>query len=144
MLGIFILWGIMVSMETINSPYENLLKMYIAEKKKGFCKIGISYRKELTNPHANFHGGAIASIIDTATVQGLRTIFPEGPYLSVEVNIRYKKPSNSTELFAEARPKQLRGKFFVTEVRVIDKDDNLFAQAEVKSFLPAWKANEKN
>jgi len=129
-------------MERINSPYEDLLDMYVAEKMRGFCKIGISYRKELTNPHGNYHGGAIASIIDTATVQGLRTIFPEGPYLTVDVNIRYKKPSNSRELFAEARPRHLRGKFFSTEIKVIDKERNLVAEAWVKSFLPEWKVKE--
>ena len=129
----------MNSMERINSPYEKLLDMYIVEKSEGFCKIGISYRKELTNPHGNFHGGAISSIIDTATVQGLRTIFPEGPYLTVDVNIRYKKPTNSAEIFAESRPRQLKGKFFITEVKVTDKDNNLVAEAVVKSFLPAWE-----
>lgn len=126
-------------MEKINSPYENLLDMYIAKKEEGFCRIGLVYQKELTNPHGNYHGGAIASIIDTATVQGLRTIFPKGPYLTVDVNIRYKKPTNSAEIFAEARPKQLKGKFFITEVKVIDKDNNLIAEAKVKSFLPAWE-----
>jgi len=129
----------MNSKERINSPYENLLDMYIVDKSEGFCKIGISYRKELTNPHGNFHGGAISSIIDTAAVQGLRTIFPKGPYLTADVNIRYKKPINSAEIFAEARPKQLKGKFFITEVKVIDKDNNLVAEAQVKSFLPAWE-----
>jgi len=129
----------MNSMERINSPYEKLLDMYIVEKSEGFCKIGISYRKELTNPHGNFHGGAISSIIDTAAVQGLRTIFPEGPYLTVDINIRYKKPTNSAEIFAESRPRQLKGKFFITEVKVIDKDNNLVAEAVVKSFLPAWE-----
>ena len=125
-------------MERINSPYENLLDMYIAEKKEGFCKIGIAYRKELTNPHGNYHGGTIASIIDTAAVQGLRTIFAEGPYLTVDVNIRYKKASNSNELFAEARPQHLKGKFFKTEVKVLDKENKLIAEARVKSFLPQW------
>jgi uncharacterized protein (TIGR00369 family) len=129
-------------MERMNSPYENLLDMYIVEKRDGFCKIGISYRKELTNPHGNYHGGAIASIIDTAVVQGPRTIFPKGPYLTVDVNIRYKKPSNSGELFAEARPRHLRGKFFSTEIKVIDKEQNLVAEAQVKSFLPEWKIEE--
>ena len=126
-------------MERISSPYENLLDMYIVEKSQGFCRIGISYRKELTNPHGNYHGGTIASIIDTATVQGLRTVFPKGPYLTVDVNIRYKKPSNSPELFAEARPRHLRGKFFSTEVRVMDKGQNLVAEAQAKSFLPEWE-----
>ena len=129
-------------MEKINSPYENLLEMYIVDKSEGFCKIGISYRKELTNPHGNYHGGTIASIIDTATVQGLRTIFPKGPYLTVNVNIRYKKPSNSPELFAEARSQYLRGKFFSTEIKVLDKEQNLVAEAQVKSFLPEWQAKQ--
>jgi uncharacterized protein (TIGR00369 family) len=126
-------------MEKMISPFENLLDMYIAEKSQGFCKIGISYRKELTNPHGNYHGGVIASIIDTATVQGLRTIFPEGPYLTVDIDIRYKKPSNSPQLFAEARPRHLRAKFFITEVKVIDKEQNLVAEAQVKSFIPTWE-----
>lgn len=126
-------------MERMISPYENLLGMYIAEKRQGFCRIGMPYRKEITNPHGNIHGGAIASIIDTATVQGLRTIFSQGPYLTVDVSIRYKKPSSSLEIFAESRPRHLKGKFFVSDVRVIDKEGNILAEAQVKSFLPAWK-----
>ena len=62
-------------MGKICSPYENLLDMYVVEKKEGFAKIGIAYRKELLNPHGYFHGGVIASIVDTAVVQGLITIF---------------------------------------------------------------------
>jgi uncharacterized protein (TIGR00369 family) len=125
-------------MEKINSPYESLLDMYVAEKREGFCRIGISYRKELTNPHGNFHGGVIASIIDTATVQGLRTIFPRGPYLTVSLEIRYKNPSNALEIFAEARPQHLRGKFFRSNVIVLDKEGRVIAESQVKSFLPTW------
>ena len=126
-------------MEKMISPYENLLEMYIAQKQEGFCKIGLAYRKELTNPHGNIHGGAIASLIDTATVQGLRTIFPQGPYLTVDVKIRYKRPSQSMEIFAEARPRHFKGKFFVTEIKVLDKENRLIAEAQLKSFLPEWK-----
>ncbi|KPK97397.1 MAG: hypothetical protein AMJ95_09150 [Omnitrophica WOR_2 bacterium SM23_72] len=133
----------MDSIEEINSPYENLLEMKVVERDEGFCRIGISHRKELTNPHGNFHGGAIASIIDTATVQGLRTIFPKGPYLTVDVNIRYKKPTYSPEIFAEARPRHLRGKFFISEIKVVDKENQLVAEAQVKSFLPGWEKGAK-
>jgi len=126
-------------MEKINSPYENLLNMHIVEKGKGFCKIGIPYKKKLTNPHGNFHGGAISSIIDTAAVQGLRTIFPKGPYLTVSMEIRFKSPSNSQGLYAEATPQHLRGKFFKTVISVYDKEGKDIAGAEVKSFLPEWE-----
>ena len=125
-------------MEKIKYPYENFLDMYIVEKKEGFCKIGLTYRKELTNPHGNFHGGVIASIIDTAAVQGLNTIFPKGSHLTVDLGIRYKNPSNAAEIFAEARPRHLKGKFFITDVRVLDRENKLIAWAKVKSFLPEF------
>ena len=123
-------------MEKINSPYENLLRMFIAEKREGFCKIGLLYRKEVTNPHGNFHGGAIVSVVDTAVVQGLRTVFSQGPYLTVDLHIRFKSPSQSAQIFAEARPSHLKGKFFRTDVRILDNENKLIAEADVKSFLP--------
>lgn len=126
----------------MHSPYENLLDMHITEKREGFCKIALPYRRELTNPHGYFHGGAIVSIVDTATVQALRTIFPQGPYFTVNLEIRYKNPSNSLEIFAEAKTRQLKGKFFISEVKVTDKENNLIAEALVKSFLPQW-SNDK-
>lgn len=125
-------------MQEINSPFEKLLKMHIMDRREGFCKIGITYRKDLTNPHGFFHGGAISSIIDTAAVQGLRTVFTQGPYFTVNLNIRYKNLTNSPEIFAEARPAHFKGKFFRTEVKVMDKENKLIAEAEVKSFLPKW------
>jgi uncharacterized domain 1 len=125
-------------MEKINSPYENFLGMQIVEKKPGFSRICLPYKKDLTNPYANFHGGAIAGIIDTAAVQSLRMIFPSGPYLTVSLEIRYKDSSNSSEIFAEARARHLRGKFFVIDVKVMDKESNIIAEGKVKSFLPDW------
>jgi uncharacterized protein (TIGR00369 family) len=129
-------------MEKIASPYENFLQMSIVEKREGFCKIKLCYRKELTNPHGNFHGGVIASIIDTATVQSLRTVMAQGPFLTVQLEIRYKSPSDSSELFAQAYPTHLKGKFFVTQVEVVDKDNHLIAEGKVKSFLPAWNSKQ--
>ncbi len=131
----------MCTMDETNPPYECLLKMYFVERKEGFCKIGMAYCRELTNPHGNFHGGAIAGIIDSATVQGLRTVAPYGPYPTVDLSVRFKRPSRSAELFAEARPRHLKGKFFESEVRVLDKENKLVAEAKVKSFLPNWKNN---
>jgi uncharacterized protein (TIGR00369 family) len=125
-------------MERINSPFEQLLDMRIAEKALGFCKISLSKKESLTNPHGNFHGGVIASIIDTAAVQALFTLCPEGPFLTVDLEVRYKKPSSCADIFAEARPSHLKGKFFKTEVLVRDDQGQIIAQAFVKSFIPAY------
>lgn len=131
-------------MQKINSPYETFLNMHIVEKKEGYCKVGLPYRKELTNPHGNFHGGVIPGIIDTAAVQGLLTIFPKGPFLTVDMQVRFKSPSNSSEIFAESRPKHLKGKFFVSDIKVLDKDNKLIAEAQVKSFLPEYNIEKIN
>ena len=125
-------------MERINSPFEQFLDMRIAEKAQGFCKISISKKEELTNPHGNFHGGAIASIIDTAAVQSLLTLHLQGPFLTVDLEVRYKKPSSSEHIFAEAKPAHLKGKFFKTEVLVRDAEDQLIAVGSVKSFIPSY------
>ncbi|MBN2121226.1 MAG: PaaI family thioesterase [Candidatus Omnitrophica bacterium] len=129
-------------MEKINSPYEELLGMYVVERKEGFCKIGLSYRKELTNPHGKFHGGLIASIIDTAAVQALRTLEPKGPFLTANLEIRYLSSSSQGQIFAQGISSHLKGKFFVTQVKVLDKNNELIAEARVKSFLPSWQADK--
>ena len=125
-------------MERINSPFEQLLDVRIAEKAQGFCKISLSKKESLTNPHGNFHGGVIASIIDTAAVQALLTVCPQGPFLTVDLEVRYKKPSSCEHIFAEARPSHIRGKFFRTAVLVHDSQDKLIAEGVVKSFIPAY------
>ncbi|MDD5005333.1 MAG: PaaI family thioesterase [Candidatus Omnitrophica bacterium] len=130
-------------MDITHSPFENFLKMYVAEKGKDFCKIGLSHRKDLTNPHGIFHGGVIASIADTAAVQSLHILYPTGgPYFTVSLSITYKNPTSAKEIFAEARSRHLRSKFFKTDVTITDSDNKLIAQAEVKSFLPNYKQDK--
>ena len=58
------------------------------------------------------------------------------------MEIRYKSPSNSPEIFAEAKPQHLKGKFFKTNITVLDKEGKAIAEAEVKSFLPEWQNNQ--
>jgi len=123
-------------------PFERLLQIYPVEKREGFSKIGLAYREELTNPHGHFHGGAIAAFVDMAVVQGLLTLPITGPFPTVELSVRFKHSSQSPEIFAEARPKQLKGKLFKTEVRIIDNRGKVIAEAEVKSFVLDWKQTE--
>ena len=125
--------------EKIPSSFENFLGISIIEKSEGTCRVGLDYKKEVTNFHGDFHGGAIATLADTAAVQSLRTLTPYSPYLTVNLDIRFKKPSRAARIVAEAKSSHVKGKFFRTEVRVTDPEDQLIAEAEVKSFLPRWK-----
>ena len=125
--------------EIIASPFEQMLKIDIVEKKDGFCRLALSHRREVCNPHGIFHGGVIATLADAAAVQALHSVFPPGPYLTVELTVRYKNPSAAPQLIASARTFYLRGKIFKTDVAVTDSENTLVAEAEVKSLLPSWK-----
>ncbi|MFA5088426.1 MAG: PaaI family thioesterase [Candidatus Omnitrophota bacterium] len=129
-------------MEKMASPYENFLGMYIVEKEegRGKVKIGLPYRKELCNPMGTLHGGAIASLADTAAVQAIRTLVPSGLYLTVGLSVQYKNPAKTPVLFAQAQTAHLRGKIFKSVVEIIDSEGTLCAEAEVTSYLPKWEA----
>lgn len=129
-------------MEEIASPFENFLEMRLLERGQGFSKIGLSYRKEVTNFHGIFHGGAIASVADTAAVQALRSLHP-GPYLTIELIVHYRAPSQAAEIFAEARASHRKTKVFQSEVLITDSEGKLIAEATVKSFLPSWQNKSK-
>ena len=125
--------------ETIPSSFEKFLGIYIIEKSEGACRVGLDYKKEVSNFHGDFHGGVIATLADTAAVQSLRTLTAYSPYLTVNLDIRFKKPTKAAQIVAEAKSSRVKGKFFRSEVRVTDSDDQLIAEVEVKSFLPKWK-----
>jgi len=48
------------------APFEKYLRIKIIKAKDGYAKVKMPYRKEFTNPHGSIHGGAIASLADTA------------------------------------------------------------------------------
>jgi uncharacterized protein (TIGR00369 family) len=126
-------------MEKIPSPLENYLGIEIVEKGQGRCKLSLAYKTEVTNFHKDFHGGAIAALCDAAAVQSLRALTPYHPYLTVNIDIRYKKPSRAAVLYAEGSASHVKGKLFRTAVSVVDSDGVLVAEAEVKSLLPRFQ-----
>src|SRR4030067_1768658 len=56
---------------TNRSPYYQLLKMETLEIRKGKSIIQMPFRKKLTHPYGIVHGGAIASLADSAVAMAL-------------------------------------------------------------------------
>jgi uncharacterized protein (TIGR00369 family) len=126
-------------LEKISSPFENLIGMEIIEKSQGKSIISIRKKDELTNFLGIIHGGVLASICDTAAVQALMTLAPEGPYLTAELAIKYKKPAQSNEIFAHASAKHVKSKFFQTHIEIVDGNKALISTSTVKSLLPNYR-----
>ena len=54
-----------------SSPYYRLLGMEVKEIKEGESRIGMPFKQGLTHPYGIVHGGAIASLADTAVAMAL-------------------------------------------------------------------------
>ncbi len=59
-------------------PYINLLKMKLADIESGEAILELEIRDELKQPQSLLHGGAISSLIDTATAFAAATMLEEG------------------------------------------------------------------
>lgn len=127
-------------MEIIDSPFEDLLGIEILEKNEGSAVIRVSKKKELTNFLGIFHGGVLASIADTAAVQALMGFTTKGPYYSVTLNIKFKKPADCDFITAQAQARHLKSKFFETNITITDPHQVVLAIVTVKSMLPNYSS----
>jgi uncharacterized protein (TIGR00369 family) len=68
-----------------------LLGLTVEEVRQDYCRMRMPYRPELRQPGGVVHGGAIASLIDTAVVPALAWVYPEVPkLLTITLNIRFR------------------------------------------------------
>lgn len=86
-------------------PFSALLGFQIDEVKKDFCRMRLPFRPELRTNGEVVHGGAIASLIDTAAVvavwSNVSADVTRGATASMTVN--YLSGAERVDLLAEAR-----------------------------------------
>ncbi|MCD6093616.1 MAG: PaaI family thioesterase [Candidatus Omnitrophica bacterium] len=117
------------------APFEKYLRIKIIKAKDGYAKLKMPYRKELTNPHGSIHGGAIASLGDTAMAVAISSKYLHSSFYTVKLEVKFKAPVNKGEIFAEADIVNKRGKFIFGRVEIKDNEDKLLAQALATFYL---------
>jgi len=110
------------------APFERYLGMKIIEAKGGFAKVKMPYRKEFTNPYGLIHGGAIASLADTAMAVAISSKYPHSSFYTVKLEVRFKLPADKGKIFAEAKVINKKGKFIFGRVEIKDSKNKLLAQ----------------
>ena len=92
--------------------------------------MAIQVRKELTQNHGVVHGGAIASLIDTATAFAIISLLaPKEKVTTVDLAISYLRPVTGGRLRAVATVVRAGRRLFVVSADVIDKQGKLTATA---------------
>jgi len=96
----------------------------------GAATLGLEIRKDLMQNHGVVHGGAIASLIDTATAFAIIPLLnPEERVTTVDLTISYLRPITKGRVTALARVVRAGRRLFVVSAEVKDADGKLAATA---------------
>jgi uncharacterized protein (TIGR00369 family) len=111
-------------------PYAHLLGIELDEVSKGSATLGLEIRKELTQNHGVVHGGAIASLIDTAMAFAIITLLgPREKVTTVDLTISYLRPLTEGRITANAKVVRAGRRLFVVSTDVFAPDGKLASTA---------------
>ena len=111
-------------------PYAHLLGIELDDISKGAATLGLDVRKELTQNHGVVHGGAIASIIDTAMAFAIITLLaPREKVTTVDLTISYLRPLTKGRITAVAKVVRAGRRLFAVSADVFDDDGKLATTA---------------
>lgn len=111
-------------------PYNKLLGMELLEMRVGEAVLRLKVRDELRQPHGLLHGGATASLIDTAMAFAVVSMLGEGEKAStVDLTVHYLRPVTDGEIICTA--KVLRGgkKILTVSAEASNADGKMIATA---------------
>ncbi len=114
---------------TNRSPYYQLLGMKVLEIRDGECRIEMPFRKKLTHPYGIAHGGAIASLADSAVAMALISLVkPSDRITTIEFKINFFTPVSKGKLTAKAKIIHRGSKTAVGDVEVSNGHGKLIAK----------------
>jgi len=111
-------------------PFARLLGIELDEISSGTAILGLDVREQLTQNHGIVHGGAIASLIDTATAFAIISLLaPREKVTTVDLSISYLRPLSEGRVKVIAKVLRAGRRLFVVSAEVFDKDGKLATTA---------------
>src|SRR5947209_15850353 len=103
-------------------PYAKFLGLELGEMKPGKASLHLAVRDELRQNQGVLHGGAVASLIDTASAFAVVTqLEPDERVTTTDLTIHYLRPIVSGRLTATARVIRGGRRLFVLSVEVMNE-----------------------
>ena len=111
-------------------PFAQLLGIELDDVDTGTATLSLNITRQMTQNHGVVHGGAIASLIDTATAFAIISLLSRGERVStVDLTISYLRPLTTGRVTATARVLRAGRRLFVVSAEVFDKDGKLATTA---------------
>ncbi|MEP6717689.1 MAG: PaaI family thioesterase [bacterium] len=116
------------AMETV--PYAQLLGIQLEKLAPGEATLMLLVRPDLLQNHGVVHGGATASLIDSATAFAILTLLePAERVTTVNLTISYLRPAREGHMRAIARVLRQGRRLLTVSAEVTDKGGTLLATA---------------
>ncbi|MDT4952380.1 MAG: hypothetical protein QOJ02_518 [Acidobacteriota bacterium] len=116
-------------------PFAHLLGIELGELKRGRATMYLEVRDELRRNSGVAHGGAIASLADTAAAFAILTLLePDQTTTTIDLTIHYLRPLIKGRATAHARVLRAGRRIIVISIEVLDETKALAATA-LTSFM---------
>ncbi len=109
-------------------PYPRLLGFELVDLKFGEATLKVAMRDELRQPFGVFHGGATASLIDTAMAFACISCLPEGEKTTtIDLTVHYLRPVTEGEVFCTAKVVRAGKRILTVSAEVVNEAGKLVA-----------------
>ena len=126
----------------VKFPFPNHLGFEIDKLKYGYACIKLPFRDEITQGQGYIHGGAIATLADSAVAFALATMIDGGEnMLTIEFKINFTAPADAV-IFAHAKIIHKGSKTAVGEADIKKSDGTLVAKSVFTYYLPEQKQKD--
>lgn len=111
-------------------PFARLLGLELVSARRGAAAFALEVRPELTRMEGIVHGGALASLLDTAAAFAVHTLLPVGGRtVTVEMTVHYLRPVSVGRVEARARVLREGRSLVFLSVEATDEEGRLVATA---------------
>ncbi len=111
-------------------PYLKLIGMELVDLKDGEAILKLEMRDELRQPQGLLHGGATASVIDTAMAFAVVTKLTNDEKAStVDLNVYYLRPVTKGSIVCTAKVVKAGKRLFTVSAEVFNDEEKLIATA---------------
>jgi len=128
-------------------PFASLLGIRIHSLERGAATMLFDVRPELTRMEGILHGGALASLIDTAAAFAVLSLLaPDEQTVTVDLTLHYLRPVTAGQVAARARVVRAGRRLVNVAVEATDSDHRLVASAMLiyAKSATAIRASNKN
>ena len=113
-----------------NTPYLKLLGIELVELEPEKAVMRLEMQEKLRQPHGLLHGGATASIIDTAMAFAVITCLTDEEKAStVDLTVQYLRPHTEGKITCTAKILRAGERLLFVSAEVVSDKDKLIATA---------------